>query len=611
MDRQIILCDGFEVVPPPEPPVMNELILSESDQSVSDYEITTDEEDTVFSGDSSPEIGADEEYWHGDKPFSFYFVKQPVFDDPEIKAKIDEANEEIFHCNNLRIDVVNAKKSEKVEISSLFAQMKSLVPKSEQYRVIFEEKKREFDTLLEALRNLRCSTSDQLCFSKEELDHLIYIAHYQIAYGSIGLEEDDWELKETEKVDGIILSEDSLAEKEASINRVKSMVVELNEVKNEVDAITWKINHLNDKMGKSQNNIRGLDVEMAHILEKRDRSYERIKMLRIQRDKGNAAFFHSLLVMSKAKELAASGNVTELEVFANSEVDRFMTHWNDDKAFREDYVKRISFSLGERELTEDGRIKDPEVQIFWERQVMVKTMKGSENVQKTNREDSSSNLSQDGMVITHKRKKETKKKAMDFDMSSAEESDVIDMEYPVYEKPKKEEEVVDEETLKEREREENLEKARLAMERKRKLQEKAAAKAAIRAQKEAEKKLKAIILSGFHFFDECEKKAKKKAASKSDQSRELINEEKVRTWKERSLFKWREVSGTNTAEEKHQKERSLFPKQRSFRYKHRGRGTEALPKAILNRRKARKYWVWGLSSAALAVALFLVVLLLR
>jgi len=43
-----------------------------------------------------------------------------------------------------------------------------------------------------------------------------YIAQYQIEYGSIGLEEEDWMLKETEKPDGIILSE-----KEASINRVK------------------------------------------------------------------------------------------------------------------------------------------------------------------------------------------------------------------------------------------------------------------------------------------------------------------------------------------------------------------------------------------------------
>jgi hypothetical protein len=344
-------------------------------------------------------------------------------------------------------------------------------------------------------------------------------------------------------------------------------------------------------VGKSQNNLRVLDVKKAHILEERDRSYERIKMLRIQRDKGKAAFYQSLPVMRKARELAASGNVRDLEVFASSEADRFMTQWNDDKAFRDDYVKRISPSLCERQLNQDGRIKDPEVQVVWEKKVPVK---GGEKVHETNREDSSSNSSQYGSVITDKRKKETRKKAMDFNRSSAEESDVTDLEFSVYEKPKKEEEEVDEETLKEREREEQLEKARLAMERKRKLQEKAAAKAAIRAQKEAEKKLK-----------ECEKKAKKKAAanssspSESDHSQEVTKDlEKVRTLA---------VSG----KEKHQKERSLFPKQRSFRYKHRGRGTEALPKAILNRRKAHKYWVWGLSSAALAVALFLVVLLLR
>ncbi|EFH61338.1 hypothetical protein ARALYDRAFT_478964 [Arabidopsis lyrata subsp. lyrata] len=591
MGSEIILCDGFEVVPPP----INDLILFGRGQSVSSCDvstITTEEDGTVFSGDSSPG-GAAEEDWPEDKSLSFYFVKQPAYDDPEIQAKIDEAGHEIKHCNQLRIGVSSAQKSEKAEISSLFSHMVSLTPKSEGYRVVFEEKKREFDTLQEALRNLRCSTSDQLCFPKEELDHLMYIAHYQIEHGSIGLEEEDWVLKETEKPDGIVLSEDSLVEKEASINRVKSKAVELYQVKKEHDAITWKINLLAEKMGKSRNKIKILDVELAHILEKRDRSYERIRMLRIQRDKGKDAFFESLPVMRKAKELAASGNVRDLEVFANSEVERFMTHWNDDKAFRDDYVKRISLSLCERQLNQDGRIKDPEVQVVGEKQVPVKTMKGGEKVHKTNREDSSSNSSQDGSVIIDKPTQETRKKAMDFNRSSAEESDVIDLEFSVYEKPKKEEEEVDEETLKESKREEQLEKARLAMERKKKLQEKAAAKAAIRAQKEAEKKLK-----------ECEKKAKKKAAnssspSESDQSQEVINElEKGRTL-------------AVSVKEKHQKERSLFPKQRSFRYKHRGRGTEALPKAILNRRRAQKYWVWGLSSAALAVALFLVVLLLR
>ncbi|XP_010502759.1 PREDICTED: proton pump-interactor 2 [Camelina sativa] len=597
MGAQIILCDGFEVVPPPE---MNDLIFFGSDQSVSNCDVstvTTEEDGTVFSGDSSPGLAAEEE-WPEAKHFSFYFVKQPVYDDPEIKSKIDEADQEIYRCNKLRINVSTAQKLERAELSSLFAQMEGLVPTSEGYRLVFETKKREFDTLQEALRNLRCSSrSDQLCFTKEELDHLVYIAHYQIEHGSIGLEDKDWVLKDVEKPDGIVLSEESLAQKEASINRVKSIAVELYEVKKELDAITWNISQLSDKMGKLQNNIRMLDLEMAQLLEKRDKSYARIKMLRIQRDKGNAAFFQSHAVMRKAKELAASGNVRDLEVFASSEVDKFMTHWNGDKAFRDDYVKRISLSLCERQLNRDGRIKDPEVQVVRGKQVLSKTMMmGGEKVYKASREDSSSNSSQDGNVITDKRKKETRKEAVDCsNRSSAEESDVIDLEFPVYEIPKKEEEDVDEETLKERKREEQLEKARLAMERKRKLQEKAAAKAAIRAQKDAEKKLK-----------ECEKKAKKKAAansssspSESDQSREVINElEKVRTL-------------TASGKEKHQKDRSLFPKQRSFRYKHRGRGTEALPKAILNRRKAHKYWVWGLSSAALACALFLVVLLLR
>nr|VDC81856.1 unnamed protein product [Brassica rapa] len=560
MGAQIVLCDGFEVVSPPE---MSDLILFGSDQSsgsnCGESTVTTEEDGTVFSGDSSPG-GAAEDEWPEAKPFSFYFVKRPAYDDPEIKAKINEADSQIYHCNKLRIDISNAQKSERAEISSLYAQMESLGPKSEGYKMVFDEKKNEFDTLHEALRNQRCSSSSQLSFSKEELNHLIYIAHYVIEHGNIGLEEEHWVLKETEKPSEIVLSEDSLAEKEASIQRLKLMAVEMNEVKKELEAITWNINCLSDKLRQIQNKIMMLDVEMAHILELRDRSYERIKMLRIQRDKGNAACFQSLAVMRKAKELAASGNVRDLEVLSSSEVDRFMTSWNTDKAYRDDYVKRISPSLYERQLSLDGRIRDQEgeAQVVQEKQALLKNgEEGMVVMHKRNREESSSNSSQDENVVTTKQKKEVRKKVIDFNRSSDEES--------------------------------QLEKARLAMERKKKLQEKAAAKAALRAQKEAEKKLKANYI-----ISECEKKAKKKAAANSsevDQSQEVTNElEKVKT------------SAVH---------RSLFRKQKSFRYKHRGRGTEALPKAILNRRRAHQYWVWGVSSAALALALSLGVLFLR
>lgn len=117
MGAQVILCDGFEVVSPP--PEMNDLILFGSDQSgggdsnCGESTVTTEEDGTVFSGDSSPG-------WRETKLFSFYFVKQPAYDDPHIKSKINEADSEIYHCNKRRIDVCSAQKKQRVSLFCVF-----------------------------------------------------------------------------------------------------------------------------------------------------------------------------------------------------------------------------------------------------------------------------------------------------------------------------------------------------------------------------------------------------------------------------------------------------------------------------------------------------------
>lgn len=41
--------------------------------------------------------------WCGENRFCFYLVKQFAYDGPEIKAKIDEADDEIYNCNNEKI----------------------------------------------------------------------------------------------------------------------------------------------------------------------------------------------------------------------------------------------------------------------------------------------------------------------------------------------------------------------------------------------------------------------------------------------------------------------------------------------------------------------------
>ncbi|XP_023632713.1 proton pump-interactor 2-like [Capsella rubella] len=312
---------------------------------------------------------------------SFYIVKHHPYDDPHIKAVINEADQEIYRCNKRRIYISNAQKSKRAEISSLFSQMETLVPKSERYRQVFEAKKREFDTLQESIRK---------------------------------------------PPNGKILSEDSLVQNESSINRVTLLALELNEVKEELDAITWYIRDLEDQLGKSQSTMRYLDGEMTLILEKRDKSYERIKMLRLQRDKGNATFFQSLEIMRKAKELAASGNVRDLQVFASSEVDRFITHWNNDKAFRADYVKRCSSSLREKQLR-DGRIKYPKVQVVREKQAPIKTITEGEEVHKMNRaEDSSSKSPLDGHVTTDKGKENTTEKVPSGTNTAEQPSKTVD-----------------------------------------------------------------------------------------------------------------------------------------------------------------------------------------
>ncbi|KAH0920661.1 hypothetical protein HID58_020679 [Brassica napus] len=253
---------------------------------LSSRETTEEEEDyAVFSGEEEEE--EEEDGWREDR-FCFYFVKQFAYDDPEIKAKIDEADNEIYNCNSERIHIANRLKAKRAEKLSLMS-----------------------------------------------------------------------------SVDGYNVMSERLSEVE--------MEMEL------------------------------LDAQMGCVLDQRDRAFERIKLLRVQRDKG---------------------------------VDKFMSRWNNDKAFRDDYKKRILPSLEERKVRRNEQIRSSECDVDTE-----------------NRDETAVELKR-------------------FSTEEEEESD--------------------EEALKEKRREEQLEKAKLAMERKRKLHEKAAAKAARRAKKEAEKKLKEL-----------------------------------------------------------------------------------------------------------------------
>jgi len=175
-----------------------------------------------------------------------------------------------------------------------------------------------------------------------------------------------------------------------------------------------------------------------------------------------------------------------------------MTQWCESKAFREDYEKRILASLNSRQLSRDGRMRNPdEKPIFIESQapasepepIPVKLpaklpAKQAKEVPAPQEDDAPKiEAHSKGPVKSHKAKA-----ALDADDDYEAE--------PPKEKAKPTE--ADVAKLKEIKRQEEIEKNKLALERKKRQAEKQAAKAAARAQKEAEKKLKVLLISLSH-----------------------------------------------------------------------------------------------------------------
>lgn len=168
-----------------------------------------------------------------------------------------------------------------------------------------------------------------------------------------------------------------------------------------------------------------------------------------------------------------------------------MSLWNSGKTFRDDYEKRILSSLDMRQLSRDGRMRNPDEKPLLEEPKPAEAEALPKSVLKQAKEEP-----KPSPLETLAAQKESKNKAKDLKTNKSDNKDLAEVDDYEFENPQKEtaakEPAIDPAKLKEMKREEEIAKAKLAAERKKKLAEKAAAKAALRAQKEAEKKLKVI-----------------------------------------------------------------------------------------------------------------------
>ncbi|KAL1299521.1 hypothetical protein HN51_044075 [Arachis hypogaea] len=558
------------------------------------------------SDSSVPKEAAEE--WPAPKQIhSFYFVRCRPYEDPHIKSKIDQLDKEITKKNQARYQVTEALKAKRSERAELISQIKALRGDSRQFQSIVDEKIKEIEPLQQALGKLRTNNNagrSGLCSSEEELNDIIYSLQYRIQHESISLNEEKQIMREIKQLEGtrekVVANaamraklQDSMGQKEAIQDQVKAIGGDLDGVKKERQAIRSKIKQIDDELKVIDKDIQTLQDELTAITQKREQAYESIQQLRKKRDEGNSHFHQSRIILNKAKELAAKKDVTAIEELSQTEVEKFMSHWNSDKAFRNDYEKRILPSLDMRQLSRDGRMRNPDEKPILEEPKVVETVAPAKTVAKQPKEEPKPAPQE--TLVTQAVPKEAKNKGKDSKSKLAkdiEETDEYDFAIPVKETPK--EPKVDPAKLKEIKREEEIAKAKQALERKKKLAEKAAAKAAIKAQKEAEKKLK----------DREKKAAKKKGLAATDANPEEQPEdssavEATEQEKEDDV----EAPAPVAVKEKALKESSVRSRSRA------AKGPESIPKAILKRKKSTNNNMLYASIAAFVLAVLVLLII--
>lgn len=539
---------------------------------------------------------------------SFYLVKYRLFEDQKLKAKLEHAEKELQKINQARSQIIDTLKAKRAVRSELFIERKPLSAERDQYKSQIDDNKKVMKPLHEALGKLRGTNNGggrdrgYIFSSEAELNNYIKSLEYRIVHESIPLSEEKQILKEIKQLEGtrekVIANAAEMARIQESMGEKESIQIQVKRIGSDLDGVKKKIKEIDDELDAMKNDIESLDNELTALNLQKGKIQERIMEIRKQREEGNSSFYMFRKLNFEARQLADKKDIASLRQLIDTEVEKFMTQWCSDKSFREDYERRSLQSLDMRQLCKDGRMRNPEEKplLLQEAPTLLQpaTTEAVKTNQKALKEVPGPPPSQPDASLPSeppKEKKKTTKGSFGANVPDDDDNEEIPgvTDLPKGSTDKKDE--VDEETLKQIKKEEEIAKYRQAIERKKKKEEKAAAKAELKAQREAEKKLK--------------KKAKKKGgglAIATDESTEEANEVAATEDAEQDKSDEKVVE---TATEVKYKEQQ---KAGALRQRTRSKGSSDIHKVILKRKKAASYWVWaGPAAAVVAILLLLAI----
>ncbi|KAI4322689.1 hypothetical protein L6164_022359 [Bauhinia variegata] len=151
---------------------------------------------------------------------------------------------------------------------------------------------------------------------------------------------------------------DSAALMKAIKDLLKLVNYDPSEKRKEMMALATKIRHAEREIEAMNKVIRSLQKKMTDKYLRKDEAYQSILKLKKTYDKEIRDYNQYCWVMNNFHQLAAKKDIGALKQLSSTEVSKFMLEWNNNKAFREDYEKRVLPSLERRPLSRDRWIKN-------------------------------------------------------------------------------------------------------------------------------------------------------------------------------------------------------------------------------------------------------------
>ncbi|XP_026448671.1 proton pump-interactor 1-like isoform X2 [Papaver somniferum] len=140
--------------------------------------------------------------------------------------------------------------------------------------------------------------------------------------------------------------------------RYQYMGLDLDTIRKKKQLLSRRIEYARKLERSIDDEIDTLRAQVAQSEMKKIAAYERLLELKRLRDNRNAKYYKFDRLLNNARALATSNDVAALEKLSSSQVEKFMSLWNRNKSFRDEYVQRILPSH-DRPLGRDVQMKNP------------------------------------------------------------------------------------------------------------------------------------------------------------------------------------------------------------------------------------------------------------